>query len=37
MSMMADSIVQALRNVFGKGDFPLHEPRFAGNEQRYVQ
>lgn len=35
--MIADSIVAALRNVLGEGDFPLHEPRFNGNELRYVQ
>jgi perosamine synthetase len=35
--MIADSIIRALRNALGEGDFPLHEPRFAGDEQRYVQ
>lgn len=35
--MIADSIILALRNALGEGNFPLHEPRFAGNEQRYVQ
>ena len=35
--MIADSITQALHNALGEGIFPLHEPRFAGNEQRYVQ
>jgi perosamine synthetase len=35
--MVADSIIRALRSVLGKGNFPLHEPRFGGNEQRYVQ
>jgi perosamine synthetase len=35
--MIADSIIHALRNALGEGNFPLHEPRFAGNEQRYVQ
>jgi len=35
--MIADSIIHALRNALGKGNFPLHEPYFAGNEQRYVQ
>ena len=37
MSMVAASIVTALRSVLGEGNFQLHEPRFAGNEQRYVQ
>jgi perosamine synthetase len=35
--MIADSISQALLDALGEGNFPLHEPRFAGNEQRYVQ
>lgn len=35
--MVAESIINALRNALGEGNFPLHEPRFAGNEQRYVQ
>ena len=35
--MVADSIINALRNTLGEGNFPLHEPRFAGNEQNYVQ
>ena len=35
--MIADSIIHALRNALSEGNFPLHEPRFAGNEQRYVQ
>jgi len=35
--MIADSLIHALRNALGEGNFPLHEPRFAGNEQRYVQ
>ncbi|MDC1036192.1 LegC family aminotransferase [Alphaproteobacteria bacterium] len=35
--MVADPIVTALRSVLGEGNFQLHEPRFAGNEQRYVQ
>jgi len=34
--MFADSIVRALRSIVGEGNSPLHEPRFAGNEQRYV-
>jgi len=37
MSMIADSIIHALHNALGEGNFPLHEPRFSGNEQRYVQ
>jgi perosamine synthetase len=35
--MVADSIITALRSVLGEGNFALHEPRFKGNEQRYVQ
>jgi len=35
--MIADSIITALRSALGEGNFPLHEPRFTGNEQRYVQ
>ena len=35
--MVADSIIRALRNVLGEGNFLLHEPRFAGNERRYVE
>lgn len=37
MSILADSIVSALHSALGEGNFPLHEPRFAGNEQRYVR
>ena len=35
--MIDDAIILALRNVLGEGNFPLHEPRFAGGEQLYVQ
>jgi len=35
--MIADSIIHALRNALGEGNFPLHEPRFAANEQCYLQ
>ena len=35
--MIADQIKRALRIALGEGEFPLHEPRFADNEQRYVQ
>jgi perosamine synthetase len=31
------SVIQALRSVLGDGSFALHEPRFGGNEQAYVQ
>ncbi|MAD94163.1 MAG: aminotransferase DegT [Rhodobacteraceae bacterium] len=37
MSTIADQIIIALRSTLGEGNFALHEPRFAGNEQRYVQ
>ena len=35
--MIADSIINALRNALGVRNFTLYEPRFAGNEQNYVQ
>ena len=35
--MIADSIITALRKALGEGDVALHEPRFVGSEQRYVQ
>ena len=35
--MVADSIITALRSALGNGNFALHEPRFTGNEQSYVQ
>ncbi|KAA6183929.1 LegC family aminotransferase [Thiohalocapsa marina] len=37
MSPLPAAIVDALRTVLGDGPAPLHEPRFQGNEQRYVQ
>jgi perosamine synthetase len=37
LSNIADPIITALRRIVGEGNFPLHEPRFAGNEQRFVQ
>jgi perosamine synthetase len=30
-------LVEILERVLGRGEFPLHEPRFNGNEQVYVQ
>lgn len=30
-------VVEALRAVLGRGPIPLHEPRFAGNEWKYVK
>lgn len=30
-------IIAAIRGVLGDGTHPLHEPRFRGNEQAYVQ
>jgi len=36
LSIIVDSIIKALRSVLGEGNFALHEPYFAGNEQRYV-
>jgi len=35
--VIVDSLVTALRGALGEGNFTLHEPRFAGNEQRYVK
>ncbi len=35
--MVADSIINVLRSVLGEGHFALHEPRFANNEQLYLQ
>lgn len=37
MSMIADSIIYALCNALGQGNLHLYEPRFVGNQQRYVQ
>ncbi len=37
MSPLPTAIVAALRAVLADGPVPLHEPRFQGNEQRYVQ
>jgi perosamine synthetase len=31
------SVIDALRSVLGDGSYPLHEPRFQGSEQAYVQ
>jgi perosamine synthetase len=30
-------VIDALRSVLGDGSYALHEPRFGGNEQAYVQ
>jgi aminotransferase in exopolysaccharide biosynthesis len=35
--MVADLIVRALQSELGEGTLGLHEPRFWGNEQRYLQ
>ncbi|QVL50149.1 MAG: LegC family aminotransferase [Thiocapsa sp.] len=37
MNSLPDAIVAAIRDVVGPGPVNLHEPRFAGNESRYVQ
>ncbi|ULX56807.1 aminotransferase DegT [Ectothiorhodosinus mongolicus] len=34
---LEQSVIQALRSVLGDGSCVLHEPRFQGNEQAYVQ
>lgn len=35
--MIADRIIIAFRSVLREGNSLLHEPRFVGDEQRYVQ
>ncbi len=37
MTPLPTAVVEALQSVLGEGPVPLHEPRFQGNEQRYVQ
>lgn len=37
MTPLPTAVVDALRSVLGEGPVPLHEPRFQGNEQCYVQ
>lgn len=37
MPLLAPSIITALRQAIGPGPLKLHEPRFNGNESRYVQ
>ncbi|QVL50151.1 MAG: aminotransferase class I/II-fold pyridoxal phosphate-dependent enzyme [Thiocapsa sp.] len=37
MNSLPEAIVAAIRDVVGPGPVNLHEPRFAGNESRYVQ
>jgi perosamine synthetase len=34
---LAQALVDILERVLGRGNFPLHEPRFHGNEQAYVR
>jgi perosamine synthetase len=34
---LSQALVKILERVLGRGHFPLHEPRFQGNEQAYVQ
>ena len=34
---LSKALVEILERVLGPGHFPLHEPRFHGNEQAYVQ
>ena len=34
---LSQALVEILERVLGRGQFPLHEPRFQGNEQAYVQ
>lgn len=37
MTPLPTAVVEALRSVLGDGPVALHEPRFEGNERRYVQ
>lgn len=37
MMSIDQQIIASLRAVLGDGTHALHEPRFQGNEQRYVQ
>lgn len=37
MNSFVKSIVSALRLTLGEGEFSLHEPRFKGNERRYLE
>ena len=37
MISIEQQIISSLRVALGEGMHPLHEPRFNGNEQRYVQ
>ena len=37
MSGLTELVIDGLRRVLGDGVFALHEPRFANNEQHYVQ
>lgn len=37
MTPLPTAVVEALQSVLGEGPVALHEPRFQGNEQRYVQ
>jgi perosamine synthetase len=34
---ISSAVIEILERVLGRGYFPLHEPRFLGNEQAYVQ
>ena len=36
MSKVGQKIIMAVRDALGSGSFGLHEPRFDGNEQRYL-
>ena len=36
MSKLSDQVIDAIREVAGKNYLPLHEPKFAGNETKYV-
>ena len=34
---LSQALVEILERALGRGHFPLHEPRFQGNEEAYVQ
>ncbi len=36
MSKVGEKIIMGVRSALGSGSFALHEPRFGGNEQRYL-
>jgi len=37
MTTLAPAIIEVIRQIVGNDPVPLHEPRFSGNESKYVQ